>query len=99
MCLIDSDFDTEDEEFGDDIEELISGSKTTGGKFSDGTTNPFKVSSAGVGIEFGLEKGFKGFGIETDSFEPKITTFCDNDSDKEDQEPTSPTSSSSDDAI
>lgn len=25
MCLIDSDFDTEDEEFGDDIEELISG--------------------------------------------------------------------------
>lgn len=23
MCLIDSDFDTEDEEFGDDIEEII----------------------------------------------------------------------------
>jgi hypothetical protein len=29
MCLIDSDFDSEDEEFGDDIEEIITHPRTT----------------------------------------------------------------------
>jgi hypothetical protein len=29
MCLIDSDFDSEDEEFGDDIEEIITHPRTS----------------------------------------------------------------------
>lgn len=102
MCLIDSDFDTEDEEFGDDIEELISGNNNH--HFQQvGSKNPFRVrvgSSSSIDQEVQKFKGLTsglGLGLRLGSVEPQITRFCDLDSDKE--EPTSPSSSSSDDAI
>jgi len=40
MCLIDSDFDTEDEEFGDDIEEIItSHSNDVFGRFNHSSSD------------------------------------------------------------
>lgn len=88
MCLIDSDFDTEDEEFADDIEELISGASAKKDLYG---RNSLQVRVTGSSNIHNNKKSpfFSG--------EPKITTFCHLDSDRD--ELMSSSSSSSDDAI